>query len=228
MPERIHFLQIKQSPTPPDKEKSCVMTSKWRLVNRRELYDIKTDPGQKYDLADNHPEVVAELKAAHDAWWEEMTPYFEDPCAIALGNPAENPTTICAMDVMGDVAWQQAHVLAAVKSSGNWHVNVEAPGKYRFALRRWPEELPIPMEDNVSNEFAKTVVYPNSDRKNIVPDTAKLTIFGKSYEQQAEPGAEEVAFEIDIQDAGKTMLECSFTDIEGETYGAYYVVIEKL
>ena len=34
------------------------MTQRWRLVNGEELYDIQTDPGQKTDVASDHPDIV--------------------------------------------------------------------------------------------------------------------------------------------------------------------------
>lgn len=38
------------------------------------LYDIKTDPGCENDLSYSNPELVANLAAAYDRWWEEMFP----------------------------------------------------------------------------------------------------------------------------------------------------------
>jgi len=36
------------------------------------LFDLEQDPGEKWNLADNHPEVVAELLAIIDAHQEEV------------------------------------------------------------------------------------------------------------------------------------------------------------
>ena len=36
------------------------------------LHDLRTDPGEAYNLAQRFPEVVAELEAAMRAWEEEM------------------------------------------------------------------------------------------------------------------------------------------------------------
>src|SRR5690606_21935136 len=41
--------------------KFAVMTQRWRLVNGNELFDMQNDPGQKDDVADRHPDVVAQL-----------------------------------------------------------------------------------------------------------------------------------------------------------------------
>ncbi|MGB1937890.1 MAG: hypothetical protein ACPHVK_10405, partial [Akkermansiaceae bacterium] len=57
---------------------SGVRTQRWRLVNGTELYDIPADPGQKRNVAAKHPEVLKELNAAYDAWWDSLAPYLQN------------------------------------------------------------------------------------------------------------------------------------------------------
>lgn len=228
LPDRVHFLNILQSSNPPAKERGCVMTKRWRLVHGKELYDIKADPGQHNDVAAGHPEVVKDLHAALDAWWDEVSPGFDDVSCISLGNAAENPTKLCAMDVMGDVAWQQAHIIAAQKSTGTWKVDVEEAGRYRFSVRRWPKELPIPIQENVSVECAATIVYPGATRVNIDPREARLSIFDQEVRAPVAQGSEAVVIELDIAQTGKTTLDAWFIDADGDERGAYYVYVERL
>ncbi|TWT85123.1 Arylsulfatase [Planctomycetes bacterium CA13] len=57
------------------KFKNCaVRTQRWRFVNNKELYDISVDPYEKTDVSSNHPEVVAEMRKAYDAWWAVTVP----------------------------------------------------------------------------------------------------------------------------------------------------------
>jgi len=57
------------------KYKGCaVRTQKWRLVNNKELFDIENDPGEKKNVAAEHPEKVKELSTAYDAWWDATEP----------------------------------------------------------------------------------------------------------------------------------------------------------
>ncbi|MDP6446039.1 MAG: arylsulfatase [Pirellulaceae bacterium] len=57
------------------KFKDCAVRSqRWRFVNNRELYDIAADPFEKTNVADDHPQVVAALRKAYDAWWAETLP----------------------------------------------------------------------------------------------------------------------------------------------------------
>lgn len=52
----------------------AVRSQRWRFVNNRELYDIAADAYEKHDVAHEHPEVVASMRKAYDAWWAETVP----------------------------------------------------------------------------------------------------------------------------------------------------------
>ena len=43
------------------------------MINKR-LYDIQNDLAEKNDLAESRPEVVKELRASFDQWWDEVRP----------------------------------------------------------------------------------------------------------------------------------------------------------
>jgi arylsulfatase A-like enzyme len=72
-----------------------VRNTRWHLVNdskenvkRWALYDLQADPGEKTDVAVQHPEVVKELDAAYDKWWAEVLPLLVNETAP---QPAVNP-----------------------------------------------------------------------------------------------------------------------------------------
>ena len=68
---------------------SCaVRNSRFRLVNNRELYDIRRDPGEKTNVIRRHPEVVAKMRAAYDQWWKEVLPAMVNEKAVG---PSVNP-----------------------------------------------------------------------------------------------------------------------------------------
>ncbi|HEY3318986.1 MAG TPA: arylsulfatase [Planctomycetota bacterium] len=54
------------------------------------LYDLKADPGEKSDVAVQHPEVVTKLTAAYDAWWTEVLQCMDNEKAY-LTAPKVNP-----------------------------------------------------------------------------------------------------------------------------------------
>jgi arylsulfatase len=67
----------------------------WHLVcdtpdgsKRWQLFDVKADPGEKADVADKHPEVVKELDAAYDRWWDAVQPGLVNEDAVG---PKVNP-----------------------------------------------------------------------------------------------------------------------------------------
>ena len=71
------------------KYKQCaIRTARWRLVNNSVLYDIANDPYEDHDVASDHPEVVAKLRKAYDAWWEETVPLMvNEDAAYATEHP---------------------------------------------------------------------------------------------------------------------------------------------
>jgi arylsulfatase A-like enzyme len=228
--DRVHFLQFRQNTEAPEKWTNAVMTRRWRLVGGKELYDIKADPGQRHDVASEHPDVVQRLRDEHEKWWAQIEPGFEKYCPIALGNDAENPTQLNAMDVMGDVAWHQTMIVQAQKSTGRWTVEVERPGTYRFSLRRWPAELALPIDAGVSPDEAKRHIYAAEDGRcgTFSPRKATLNIFDQEASAPVAPGDKEVAFTLSIVKTGVTTLDAWFIDAGEEARGAYYVTVERL
>jgi len=51
---------------------SAVRTQKWRFVHNEFLYDVNNDLMQEHDLAEDNPEVVKELSAAYEKWWQSV------------------------------------------------------------------------------------------------------------------------------------------------------------
>ena len=52
----------------------AVRNGRYRYVEGSALYDMEKDPGQKENIIDKHPEVVAEMRKAYDAFWKETRP----------------------------------------------------------------------------------------------------------------------------------------------------------
>jgi len=66
----------------------AVRNARFRFVNNKELYDLKADPGEKTNVIAEHPEVVAQMRAGYDQWWNEILPALENENAIG---PKMNP-----------------------------------------------------------------------------------------------------------------------------------------
>jgi len=72
------WIGTKESSNPDNsKYKNCAIRNKqYRFVNNKELYDIKKDPGQTKNIANEHPEVIAEMRKKYNEWWTEVKPYM--------------------------------------------------------------------------------------------------------------------------------------------------------
>ncbi len=52
----------------------AVRNQRYRLVGNKNLYDMVADPGQANNIFDDHPDLVAEMRAAYEAFWKEARP----------------------------------------------------------------------------------------------------------------------------------------------------------
>lgn len=55
-----------------------VRTQRFRLDNEGKLYDMPRDPGQRQDVADQHPQVAQRLRTAAKKWSAELLPGLTD------------------------------------------------------------------------------------------------------------------------------------------------------
>lgn len=214
---------------------SSVMTSKWRLVNGKELYDIHNDPGQKNDVAKAYPGEVRRLRDFYQGWWEEIEPSFKNATSIYLGHPKANPASLTSHDwiTTGSTPWNQGHIRRGVddkKSTGFWYVNVHSAGTYEIELRRWPKEsgqainsgmeagAPVPG----TRAFRET-----PGREFLTLDTAHVEIFDKKHSSSFKKDDVNAKFQIKLP-AGKTKLTASFTGPNDQSVGAFYAYVTRL
>ena len=110
----------------------AIQNSRHTLVNNRELYDLKTDPGETKNVVAEHPEVVAQLRAAYDKWWEETRPLMVNESAVM---PREQPFTELYIKQFGAEAAKTAkEARRTAKSDG------DTGGDSRAKLRKQREE----------------------------------------------------------------------------------------
>ncbi len=67
---------------------SSIRDSRFTLVGDTELYDLQADPAETKNVLAEHPAEAAKLRAAYDAWWQEVQPLLENENAPA---PKMNP-----------------------------------------------------------------------------------------------------------------------------------------
>lgn len=233
-PDRILVTDSQRVKDPIQWRQSSVMTSRWRLVNRDQLFDIKADPGQQTNVADAHPEVVQRLRSFYEQWWAELEPSFAKDARIHLGHPAENPARLTAHDWITTrlTPWNQRYIRQAMNGDGNtgyWNVEVTQPGEYTISLRRWPPEIDHPITAGLpaGEDVPGQKAYRAVPGQAIPVTSASVEIFDQTVTQEIPAKAREVAFQLTLP-AGKTQLETSFTTADDVRYGAYYVHVERL
>jgi arylsulfatase A-like enzyme len=210
--------------------KSATMTQQWRLINGKELYDIQTDPGQKTDVAADRPDIVTQLRANYDTWWDKVSEQFSGTIPIPIGSPEEPSVRLNAHDWRNPdaaCAWNQASVRAAMKCNGYWEIEVAQAGKYQFELRRWPKEEDRAIVDGIPGELLKYGQIKNGYGGGVaVPvKTARLKVADIEQEAPVSETDKGIVFTADLN-AGETLLQSWFIDDAGEDIGAYYVYVD--
>ena len=215
LPDRKVFVQFRQSADPPERGKAAVMTRRWRLVGGKQLFDIKADPSQQHDVAAEHADVVKRLRGAYDTWWAEISPRFDDYCPIAIGSDRENPARLTCFDWHTTTPWNQNQIRKGTVANGFWAVDVVQAGDYEVSLRRWPEELALPI----------TAASPAG--KPIAATTARLKIGQLDVSSPVPREATAVTFNLELE-AGQTKLQTWFVDEKADqSRGAYYVTVTR-
>ena len=233
-PDRILVTDSQRVKDPIKWRKSAVMTSQWRLVNGKTLYDIKADPGQKKNVAADNPKVVARLTKFYEDWWTELEPTFAQDTRIYLGHAAENPATLTSHDwiTTGSTPWNQRHIRTAPDApamTGFWNVKVVEDGEYEIRLRRWPVEADRAINDSLSPGADVPGVTPFRavQGKAIEAVSASVEISGQKHETSVSANAKEVTFRLKLK-AGDTRLSARFYRSNGKPIGAYYAYVRKL
>jgi arylsulfatase A-like enzyme len=211
LPPRTLFVHVQRQYLPPKWTNSVAMTQRWRLIDGKELYDIQADPGQSNNIAADHPDTVARLRAEYESWWKSLENNMQQTVRIHLGG-AENPMMLSSHDWLmepgeRDAAWHQNHVKRGDISNGPWAVHIEQAGRYQITLHRWPDYLEKPMGMIES----------------------RLRIGDAVHTQPLKEDATRATFEVDLP-AGPTMLKTWLKRPGPERleHGAYYVGVNRL
>jgi arylsulfatase A-like enzyme len=184
---------------------SCVLKGDWRLMNGETLYNIRADPAQRTNIAAQHSDVVQELRELYTPYWESISPRMT-PVSIDIGNPTDNPTTLSSQDwymSTGNPPWNFNSISRLPKVVGSWNVNVRQAGRYRLALRQFPEEA----------------------NKPLVAVKASVEIAGETHESSVDQNSNSVTFEITVP-VGKTQLTARLYNEAGKVGGAYFTTVQ--
>jgi arylsulfatase A-like enzyme len=114
-PDRFLVTDSQRVRDPIKWKQTAVMAQDWRLVNGVELFDMRTDPGQRSNVIDKHPEQAARMRAFYDAWWTELEPTFARTTEIYLGHPDHPVVQLNGHDWIQEALppWSQHHIRVA-------------------------------------------------------------------------------------------------------------------
>ena len=231
---RVLVTDSQREQVPVKWRKTAVMKNKWRLVNVKELYNVKDDPTQSKDISADHQDVVKDLTIAYDDWWESVSVDFEEEMYIKVGTEYENPTVLTTHDWHadnGNPKWNQLVIRNGKYGNGYWTIDVVEKGTYAIKLRRYPLESGLKFSDEA--EGYTSAVQPGLN--SAVPKgkahsikTAEVRIFDKLLESKVvDSDAEEIVFTTDLA-TGRTKFWTYLEDHSGEVTGAYYAYIYKI
>jgi arylsulfatase A-like enzyme len=200
----------------PEKWRKCVVMDesdrpRWRLVDGKELYDLRNDPGQAKDIAAAHPDVVRRLRDEYEQWWAGVSKRFDAYSDIPLGDSQAPVQRLCCHDwhpADGYVPWNQSGQEGVARDpwvNGQWAVEVAADGRYDFTLRMRPEGTPY----------------------ELPAGTARVKIGQVEGTAEIPADAESVTISLDLKKTGHVMLQTWLVDSTGRSRGAYYVTVTR-
>ncbi len=232
---RVIITDTQRDDFPEKWKKSATMQGAWRLINGKELYHIDKDPGQRNDVASEHPVKVAELRKAYEEWWEDLEPSFEATPRPIIGDANQPDAVLYSHDwhevkdqegERGRTPWNQKQVREGLATNGFWTVEIAEGAEYEVSLCRWPLESGLALQAGVEMKPAVDGGQALPEGKAFAIESAKLKIGEQSWEQEVEDGLDRASFSVKL-DPGPTHIQTWFRDEEGKQWGAYYVYIKK-
>lgn len=239
-PDRMMITDSQRVLDPIKWRNSAVMSDRWRLIDGVELYDIQADPGQSKDVAKEHPEQTAAMRAFYETWWKEIEPTFSQTTEIYLGHPSASKVALNSHDWMGkmNVPWSQSLVRGglgfnpknhkAAKHESHWAVKVVKTGTYEISLSRWPEEANRP----ISSAHPAGADVPGAERayrakEGVAIPIREAVLRVDNQEIARKPvTAEDVSVSFTTQlTAGSHRLSPFFVTDQGGELGCYYAVV---
>ncbi|PKQ64278.1 N-acetylgalactosamine 6-sulfate sulfatase [Labilibaculum filiforme] len=208
---------------------SCVMTTRWRLIDGDELYDINEDPGQNVNVAQAYPEVVTEMNSFYDQWWKSTEADFEYSL-MKIGDEHENPTHLTCHDMHSEqnIPWNQNYIREGLSfTQGEFFTEVVRAGTYKFSISRYPVESNLEMDAAIEGVKATSYTEIIEAGKSLSLTNPMIVVDGKEYPCAFTKDNKAAEVEIELV-AGKMNFYGSFTNDKGEKEMAYYFLVERL
>ncbi len=144
--DRTIYIQSHRGDKPVMYHNFAARSQDWKLVHasgfgresfegdpQLELYDMKNDPLETQNVAEEHPDIVEKMKNEYEDWFHDVSSTRSDnyaPPRIYIGTPYENPVVLTRQDwrhIKGR-PWGQ-------NSNGYWKLYAPEAGQYNIHLR---------------------------------------------------------------------------------------------
>ena len=230
--DRTVVTDSQRIPYPKKWRRSCAMWQEWRLINGEELYNIRDDPEQRKDLADEYPNTVSKLRADYDDWWSKVSVQFDEDVPIDIGARGFPEVTLTSHDWRNELSagsvWNQVQVRAGILLEGYWEINVVQAGRYKIVLRRWPKEETRALREGIPgtvfSDYRSLEEHGYGGGRSIPVCRARITVNGMNRKAQLHNDDRHAAFDVDLE-SGPAHLSARFVTDDDNIVGAYYVYI---
>ncbi|MBL8175562.1 MAG: hypothetical protein JNK48_12885 [Bryobacterales bacterium] len=181
-----------------------------------ELFDIEKDPGERNNIAKEHPGIVGSMRAEYESWFRDVTRGINPPARNRLGAPEANPTTLTGQDLRGPRAvrapWNH-HSAERQRNTepdgfGYWEVEVVRAGDYEITLR---------------------LGAVDQEKAALKEGSARLQVNHVSREQPIAKAARAVIFRLSLE-PGETRLEATLSGQrkDGQLVSPFFVDVKRL
>jgi arylsulfatase/arylsulfatase A len=141
-PDRNLYIQTHRGPQPVARHNMAVISQRWKLVRPSgfglesppadapfELYDLQSDPTERHNLVNDQPAIAGRLRAAYDAWFEDVSrtrPNNYAPPRIVVGTNHEPQTVLTWQDWQTEGSNWGRH--------GEWLVQLPKPASFQVTV----------------------------------------------------------------------------------------------
>ena len=145
-----------------------------------------------------------------------------------IGSDKQNPIEFTPSSWSERISDWQRGIRAGQPGAVPIFAEVEAPGAYRFSLRRWPKEMDAPIrsapELTVPDGFEGKTRTERGRALPIVKARLKVPGFDKSVEVTDD--MTEAVFTVNLK-KGDCDILAQFIADDGKEYGAYFLSVER-
>lgn len=227
--DRMLVVDTQRNQWPVKGRNSCVMSTQWRLIDGKELYNTINDPGQMNDLAGEHPDIVAKMNAFYEQWWDSVSQDFAY-AQIPVGHQEHNPVRLTIHDMHTDdnLPWNQLLIREGeLEPDGFYSINIIKDGTYQFRLRRYPAESELAIND-VAQKTPSTLYTDGApEGKSLKAIKAIVELDSITMQTDVNDDQPYAVLEGKLR-KGSYKLKSKFISSDAKEFPVYFTTIESI